>query len=268
MRVFMIEKKIKTNSITYNHLYYSAEPKLRTFMKHSHAEFELLFFEKGEASYIIEGRKYQLNKNDLIFIHPFKYHYIEIMKDSDYQRINIAFAPSWLDSSIIDLVDNDVEIINCPNNSVIAQNFAKLTNYSEQFDDTQFETLLKCLITEILFNVNSRKKENVKESSILSPLLVDILNYINENLNTLSSINELCKQFYVAESYIFKLFKNQLKISPKKYINMKKLSQAQSMLQEGLHPTEIFHDCGFETYIGFYKQYKKIFGYPPSKENS
>jgi transcriptional regulator GlxA family with amidase domain len=38
------------------------------------------------------------------------------------------------------------------------------------------------------------------------------------------------------------------------------------MIQKGKKPIEVALLCGFETYVGFYKQYVKTFGYPPSQE--
>ena len=86
---------ISTNQLIYNHILYT-NPGLKPepFMLHSHNSYELLFFEKGDGTYVIEDRKYHLKKNDLVFIRPLLYHYIELKPNSEYARFNIAFDPS------------------------------------------------------------------------------------------------------------------------------------------------------------------------------
>ena len=70
---------IKTEQLTYNYLTFK-KPTLNPepFSMHCHTTYELIFFEKGEANYIIDENKYKLHKNDLIFIRPYKYHYIVV----------------------------------------------------------------------------------------------------------------------------------------------------------------------------------------------
>lgn len=66
---------ISDENLVYNHKYYknpSASPE--AFLKHSHNTYELIFFEKGKVTYFIEGKKYELKKNDLVVIRPMKFH--------------------------------------------------------------------------------------------------------------------------------------------------------------------------------------------------
>ena len=58
----------KTKRISYDHVSYE-KPSVyaENFYLHCHSTYELLFFEKGEANYIIDEKKYKLHKNDLVF---------------------------------------------------------------------------------------------------------------------------------------------------------------------------------------------------------
>ena len=74
----------KNIALHYDHLAIQTPyDKPELFMMHSHNTYELLYFEKGEATYVIENRKYRLHKNDLIFIRPLKYHYIERINQNE-----------------------------------------------------------------------------------------------------------------------------------------------------------------------------------------
>ena len=77
---------------------------------------------------------------------------------------------------------------------------------------------------------------------------------------------KLADKFFVTESYVFQLFKKELKITPKKYINDKRLLKAQSLILSGVLPTSAYLTVGFNDYAAFYRAYVKFFGCAPSKE--
>ena len=58
-----------------------------------------------------------------------------------------------------------------------------------------------------------------------------------------------------------------MKISPKKFINMKRLSKAQKLISEGQKPTAIYSECGFTDYGTFFRNYTNHFGYTPSQKD-
>lgn len=264
----MNEIRIKNNEYLYNHLIHrNASDQPKAFMRHSHSYYEIIFFEKGEATYIVEDRKYILKPYDLIFIKPHLYHFVELQPNSEYQRCNIAFEKDFLQEDVFNEIER-IELINCSSNSIIAEDFRRMDYYSTIFKEKDYTNLFRGLLTEIIYNIGIPNEVFQKEPLWISPLLTKILSYINNNLKTIRSVQEISDHFFIAESYLFKLFKNQLKISPKKYINMKRLLHAQLLLRSGQKPMEVYLECGFETYTGFYKQYKQTFGCSPSEENS
>ena len=257
----------KNTSLHYDHLLIQApynQPEL--FMMHSHNTYELLYFEKGEATYVIENRKYRLHKNDLIFIRPLKYHYIEITSNSEYSRYNVTFSPSFFEGNTDISIPTSLEVVNCAQDSILSNLFKRMDYYHSAFNEDAFYNLLPSLLNELLYNL-SLSVDNAENNAFkTSTFLTEVLEYINDNLFTIKTIKEVCEHFFVSEQYFFKQFQTQLKITPKKYINDKRLLHAQKMLQQGNKPIEVFEKCGFESYAGFYKQYVKTFGHSPSKE--
>lgn len=239
-----------------------------TFMLHSHNTYELLFFESGDAVYVIEDRKYHLKKNDLVFIRPRRYHYIDLQSNAEYVRINIAFDGAFVGSELLHSIPADIEVINCPKKSIIAENLGKMDFYRENLPEKDFASVLSSLLREIFYNILLSNETVSSLPSEISPLITKALAYINDNLYTIKSIKQISQELFITEAYFFKLFKNQLKISPKRYINTKRLLHAQKLMKRGKKPTDVYAECGFETYVGFYKQYLKHFGYPPSKETT
>ena len=239
--------------------------KRQSFMLHSHNTYELLFFEGGDAEYVIEDRKYQLKKNDLVFIRPRMYHYIDLKSNAEYVRFNIAFDADFVGKELLHSIPAETEVICCPPKSIIFENFKRMDYYQKALDEKEFFDILSGLLREIFYNI-LLSNQSVAIPSEMSSLLSSALSYINENLFTIKSLKEISDRLFITEAYLFKLFKNQLKISPKKYINSKRLLHAQKLIRRGKKPTDIYSECGFDTYVGFYKQYVKHFGFAPSRE--
>lgn len=238
------------------------------FMKHSHNYYEVLYIESCDATYVIENREYQLKKDDLVFIRPLMYHYIEFKSNAEYKRYNIAFYPDFVNSETLKSIPEDLEVVHCHPNEIIAENFQRLDYYKSRFDQQSYKMIISNLLEEILLNLQFTKNDVLGTPSSLSPILEKALDYINEHLFTLKRIEEISEALFITESYFFKLFKDQLKISPKKYINTKRILHAQQLILRGEKPTIVYQKCGFESYVGFYKMYVKAFGCPPSQNKS
>lgn len=257
---------IENNRLTYNHVSFENPKKTTDFKNHSHNVCEILYFVKGCADYVIENRRYHLKKNDLVFIRPKLYHYIEMLSDSEYERFNISFDSSIVGEELIKRIPSDIEVVNCPTDGIIEELFGRLKYYSKNLSKTDFQDILPSLLKELFYalSINSDKSLNIPLE--ISPLLTKILEFINDNLFTLESIKDISKNFFITEQYLHKIFKTQLKTTPKKYVNAKRLIHAQKLIQRGKKPVDVFSACGFDTYVGFYKQYINTFGYSPSKE--
>ncbi len=258
---------ITAKQLVYNHfLFRNPHSHSEGFMMHSHNTYELIFFEKGEATYIIENKKYQLKKNDLILIRPLKHHYIEVSPNSEYARYSVAFSPALIGEQLVDKIPKEIEVINCPKESVIAHIFDRMDYYNANLEENSFLDVLGALLKEIFYVLSLSNEDMMNIPSEISPILTQALEYINNHLFSIKDIKEISSQFFITEQYFFRLFQTQLKTTPKKYLLTKRLLSAQKEIQRGKRPIDVYLECGFETYVGFYKQYVKTFGYSPSKE--
>ena len=122
------------------------------------------------------------------------------------------------------------------------------------------------MLTELFFNLSIFPQDHTDEGFTSSPLISEALKYINENLFTVDSIDEIAKHLFVSESYLFRLFKSELRQTPKKYIMDKRLLIAQKMISEGEKPVTVCDTCGFGDYTTFYRNYTAFFGHSPSDE--
>ncbi|MBE6550450.1 MAG: AraC family transcriptional regulator [Ruminococcaceae bacterium] len=237
-----------------------------TYSMHTHNAYELIYFLNGDATHVIENRKYKLKKGDLILIRPFQYHFIQIDTPTTYERYDILFDIERNRVESAKLIPEDIEVINIVGNSIIEDIFRKCDIYYQNSDRDTFEKILSHLLSELFYNISLFPQQFSKTTTTLSPLISKALKYTNDNLCTIVGIEEIAEHLFVSESYLFRLFQKELHQTPKKYIMEKRLLLAQKMIRDGEKPTSVFEYCGFGDYTTFYRNYTAFFGYSPSKK--
>ena len=259
------EYSYKSKELYFKHSV-TEDPACDSFYMHTHSMYELLYFVSGDATFVIEDKRYKLNTGDLVLIRPMKYHYIQIDSSAVYERYDILFDARALRIDNTHKAEDGIEVVNLLDRAVSCDIIKKLDYYAEKLSGEDFKDVTVSLIKELFYDLSIKKAHASKDIAHINPTLSKALKYINDNLFTLKSISEVSDEIFVTESYLFRLFKSELKKSPKKYINDKRLLAAQNLLQMGEMPIAVYERCGFSDYTSFYRNYKEYFGYPPSKE--
>lgn len=259
--------KYSDNGLYIDHYVYEA-PQSDSFYRHMHNEYELLYILGGDITYVIEDRKYKLKKHDLIVIRPQAYHFIQIDSSVDYERYDLLFSPEWLGIDNIDRLPKELEVVNCRHRGVIRDLFKKFDYYVSVMKGGDLTDVLTLLIKELIYNLNVTPEETGQtHPEDGHPLVAKALSRINESLFTVESIADIARELYVTESYLYRIFKQELKTTPLKYITEKRLFAAQALIRQGAQPSKIYQECGFGDYTSFYRNYVKLFGVSPSQVN-
>lgn len=135
-------------------------------------------------------------------------------------------------------------------------------NQSEHSDFILYSMLIRLGV--LLSKMHSKDNhENAKEK--IDPVVQGALNYISKNFKTLVNIDEIADNCGISISYLCRIFKERLGITPTDYINRIKINYAQKLLKGGANVTEACFDSGFNNYGYFITLFKKIVGIPPAK---
>ncbi len=245
------------------------EPTRDQFSTHVHSSYELLYILGADATYIIEGRKYKLKKDDLIIVRPGNYHLIQFDSREPYERYNVLFDPVLLGIDNMHLLPESLDVLDCREIPIIGELFRKTDYYRPLLTDEEFADVLTLLLKELIYNLGIHCNQTGKErQKPAHPLIRKALKIINDNLTRIDNIGEVAQELFVSESYLYRLFRKELLITPGKYIMEKRLLLAQRLLKSGKSATQVYAECGFSDYSVFYRSYQKYFGYKPSQENS
>ena len=260
-----ISNMVSGKNFVYNHVV-KAHPKGMHFAPHTHDNYELLMVMRGRITYSVEGRFYRLKRGDIILSTPYVIHSITPESDDTYERYNVLFDERNLPQQVRDMLPRGVDVFRLDDYERIHEIFQKIDYYSKHFSDEALSGITESLITEIFYNlaILDAKERNGSVNDLVNTAVA----YINENLEKIKNIDDICDALYITKSHLHHIFVKNLQMSPKKYINSKRMMKARKLIRRGARPTEIFTVCGYDDYATFFRNYKKYFGHAPSDEDN
>lgn len=136
---------------------------------------------------------------------------------------------------------------------------------SEQIVKEYLELLLIDIINNPRIQKSSRK--SVASRTIFSEeiLFKDICDYLNDNLSSNLSVNDICRKFFISSSSIKKLFSSRCGCGVIKFFHRLKIEKAKEYIASGtMNFTEISEALGFSSLHYFSRYFKIITGLSPT----
>lgn len=104
----------------------------------------------------------------------------------------------------------------------------------------------------------------LKEPPEMSRTARQFSEYIDKNLDKISSLSDLCEVFHYSKNYIIRIFNKEFGASPIQYINDVKIKRAMYLLESTSRSVkEIVEECGYSDYPYFYKRFVQKTGCSP-----
>lgn len=229
--------------------------------KEFHLFHEIIYFLGGDAEFISENLHMGLKPETLILIPKETYHQMIIHGDQQcYYRCLLQFPDSRELSGLIR--ENMTGILAFSADREIKYLFGKLITACSEGEPV----LLKAVLTLLLDSLKSKSAISGEEN-LQTDLIKQATGYINQNIAGKILIADIAAQCHVSESTLCHVFKKEMNIPIHKFIIKKRLVSAHHKIASGRSATAAALECGFNDYSGFYKQYKKAFGFSPSKNN-
>lgn len=260
--VFMFAAYFRTDEIVFKH----AKGCRDVFGKEFHIFHELFFLVGNTAKFASDHLVEEIHTNTLVIIPKHQFHQFDhIGQEADYHRYVLQFDKvNGLDAIISQVFDCVKLISNVqPQTLMLFEKLARLTGDHKSGADK--EILLKAIFAELLIDLKYNYSNAAITSHITDPTVPGIIDYIGKNFLGNISIGSIAKSLNYSETYISHKFRKIMGIPIHQYILQKKLIHAHRLICSGIPATEAATICAFKEYSGFYKMYKKYFGFSPSK---
>ncbi len=240
------------------------------FTLHSHLHYELLIFLSGKVTYLVEGNSYTPKPYDIMIYNIAETHKAVVDPSVPYERTVLYLDKdlfSWLDGRdrlfrpFCDrpLGENNLISPDAFSGSFWKECLQRLERAGA--DPAEIAAYLLPFLSEV-----ARAAENSKSVFQKDQLSMQIVSYVNENLATPLSVNDLAQRFHISRSFLYALFKQTTGANPHDYIRTKRLVLARRMIMDGTPPNTACLQCGFRDYTAFFRGYKSRFGTTPKED--
>lgn len=232
---------------------------------HMHNEYEILYFLQGAANYQIENSIYQLSPGDLLLIRPRRFHRLLPLEPITYERFVMQFPVSCIPDRLQNTADVSATIHHYPVGKLIHQRFEQVYAAREEgMAAADFTLLMDGLLCELFLNM--KYHPTMLPSVQLNDTLTRILQDIDRHPHELVDVQSLLKKYFVSRSWLEHSFRELLGMTPLQYISKKRVLYAQALIQNGLSPTLAAEYCHYNSYVTFYRNYKKILQRAPEED--
>ena len=258
-------------------LFHLTDQETREVKYHYHDFDKITIFIKGHVTYTIEGKSYELSPYDIVLVRHNDIHRLVVDNSQIYERIIVYISPNFMNAYKTDSYDlsycfqkaeeehsNVLRIPSLKNSSL----FQSITRLEKSFSDDGYASDLyrQVLFLEFMIHLNRAARKNRLEfidTDNCNTKILDILQYINENLNHDLNIDILSDHFYISKYYMMRLFKQETGYTLGHYISQKRLLLAKELILTGVSGTQACFYCGFKDYSTFSRAYKKFFHESP-----
>lgn len=251
-------------------------PQKRQYNAHHHTECELSLFISGKGTYSVGERKYDFCAGDIFLFGSNEEHFIsEITEDIDL--LNLQFEPYilWEETSSTELLS----LFNARNSSFenrYRDKTGEIARFINAFEEELrlkrpcYQLSAKCHLFMALTNIIRSypyfdSEKAVKASAGITRGLRLAIDYIQENLESKLTLDDISRIACLSPTYFSHVFKKYNGIALWDYINIKRVEKAIEMLKrEKITKLEIAESCGFSSSSNFYKIFTAVTGKKPN----
>ncbi|WP_138752217.1 helix-turn-helix domain-containing protein [Paenibacillus sinopodophylli] len=244
---------------------------------HVHDNYEIYLFLDGEVNLFINQFCYHLQRGNLLVINNHEIHKVINLSGKPYERMTIHFKPDMIQP----FCSAETNLLHCFINRKSG------FDHIIQLDESQIEEFIRIssklihalehktygsdvlsltfLVQILVFTNDAFGKVKSLLPRATSSFIHSVMQYIENNLRSELSLEQISKKLSVDKFYLSHMFKSQTGGTIYHYILMKRVALAKQLLADGHSVSLACHSSGFNDYANFIRTFKKISGISPGK---
>lgn len=245
---------------------------IATMTKHWHRSIELIIPEKNGIEVWVEGNIYHLYPGTMLLINSNDIHEIKAINSKipcssylikikfDFLLQAIPEIESYTFHTFFDYEHNHdifdivAQIIQCKQNNLPKK---QLMMFSYAYS-LCYELLTKHTMTADNNKIHRENKNRTR--------MIEILDYFDKHVTESFNAQEIAAIFHLSYGYLAKIFKNELGMTMKEYINSVRVRNASFDLLETDTPIiDVAIKHGFVSSKAFYKEFEKVYHMTPKQ---
>lgn len=254
------------------------------FEFHSHPQYEIYYFHRGDCKFLIHHNIYHLKPEDIIIMNGLTAHRANPSRQELYERSVVHFSPKWILPAIEALpMDGLLSPFEEMNNYILRgrdtgerqiildciqkiDQITKTENFKPEVE-SELQVLLITLLIQI-FKLSKKENEKLTEQKSEKMLHVEeIAKYIQRNYKHKITLDNLSAEVNLSKFYLSRIFKEVTGTTVMDYVMTCRLNQAKYEVEMSPNKTlqEVARDAGFESPAHFSRLFKERLGMTPSQ---
>lgn len=261
---------IPNESIPVKIFSFSAHNDLRIIPFHWHRSAEMLYVKRGQLNIWMNKKKYELGKNDFIFINSKEAHSTQSPEDNEVIVLQIPgdFLETFSNKESLYIHCNTIELSENKIFDNIRELLYQMYLYSERKDDAYYLKVYSLLfeLGYILVKNFKVKEENIDiNTQKYLDRLSEICEYIKFHYTESLSLNDVADEFGYTPQYLARMFQKYTGSTFLTYLNSIRLNAAfKQLMNTDLSILTIAEESGFSNVKSFNKLFKEAYGMTPS----
>lgn len=237
------------------------------FPNHFHEYYVIGFIEAGQRHLSCKNREYSIGDGDMIFFNPLDNHTCEQTdgKALDYRCINIQ--PEVMRKTVKEITGADylprfIEPVayRCAHVCLLRELHQMIMEERDDFEKKEtFYFLIKQLIDKYAEPAAAPELEPVDGE------IQGVCEYIEKNYAERVSLDELAQMANRNKYSLLRAFTRIKGITPYRYLEAVRISQAKKLLEQGIEPVEAAMQTGFTDQSHFTNFFKELIGLTPGQ---
>lgn len=261
---------IPNESIPVKIFSFSAHNDLRIIPFHWHRSAEMLYVKRGQLNIWMNKKKYELGKNDFIFINSKEAHSTQSPEDNEVIVLQIPgdFLETFSNKESLYIHCNTIELSENKIFDNIRELLYQMYLYSERKDDAYYLKVYSLLfeLGYILVKNFKVKEENIDiNTQKYLDRLSEICEYIKFHYTESLSLNDVADEFGYTPQYLARMFQKYTGSTFLTYLNSIRLNAAfKQLMNTDLSILTIAEESGFSNVKSFNKLFKEAYEMTPS----
>lgn len=219
---------------------------------------------KGKGTYTVGNTSYNLKENDGFLVVPNRTYMHQADAKEPWSIYWVGFsgkkAKYFLDRAKLD--ENNL-VFHFPESNVLESHFE---NLYDKIRSPQCPEAIALAYFYLILGTLTEHRNVVKKKVMHLSHFQKAVTFINMHIYNKLSVADVTDYLSLDPSQVYRLFKNELGMSPKKYLNKVKVEKACELIKKSdLSFGEISNLLGFEYDSHFYKIFKQVTGVRPTE---
>jgi AraC family transcriptional regulator, transcriptional activator of pobA len=234
---------------------------------HRKANYFFVFIEKGSLTHKVDLKDLTITNGQLFFVLPNQIHTAPAQKTDDIECFKMSFDQNCLSllPKKIDFLINplNLQIISFdrPTRVRVKLIFEILNSILNSETDEKDGEVILAHLNSLLTEINNAYFKNVVKGNIVPNKLskyIEFKVHVESNLTEHHSVDTIAKDLSITTNYLYNMVKEFSGVSPKEYITMRLMLEAQRKLHYS-NPTikELAYELGFNDPDYFSRLFKK-----------